>query len=384
MRWVRTRVLPEPAPASTSSGPSPCVTAARCGSLRPSSRRSIRSAEPGTDITVEDREASGWHSSGDAAHRGGHGGRRRRSRRRPGGSRSTSRRSAPSSAPPRPSSTPPRTTSRAARTTSRRSSSAWTRSTSAPAGCRRSASGRACPATSRWPRGWPSASAPTGPWSAAELRAMRTEEIADALGQARDHELMALYAQALRELGRWLGGRGDARGRARGGRLGRAPRRGRSPRGMAMFDDRGFYKRAQIVGVRPRARRRRALRATSTASRSSPTTSSRTSCAATASCVYDPRLAAHVDAERPLRTGPQEREIRAGAVHACELIARAARRQRRTARPLAVEARAGAGVQGAAAPPLPHGLLLRTPGGPPPAAMTTFAAERPPGRRRRP
>jgi hypothetical protein len=37
--------------------------------------------------------------------------------------------------------------------------------------------------------------------------------------------------------------------------------------------------------------------------------------------IYDPRLAQHVDAERPLRMGPQEREIRAGAVHACELIA---------------------------------------------------------------
>ena len=38
--------------------------------------------------------------------------------------------------------------------------------------------------------------------------------------------------------------------------------------------------------------------------------------------VYDARLAAHIDAGRPLRLGPQEREIRACAVHACELIAR--------------------------------------------------------------
>ena len=37
-----------------------------------------------------------------------------------------------------------------------------------------------------------------GPWTSAELRAMRAEELADALGQRRDHELMALYAQALR------------------------------------------------------------------------------------------------------------------------------------------------------------------------------------------
>ena len=33
-RWVMTRVLPEPAPASTSCAPSPWVTAARCSSLR--------------------------------------------------------------------------------------------------------------------------------------------------------------------------------------------------------------------------------------------------------------------------------------------------------------------------------------------------------------
>src|SRR5919202_1983237 len=47
-----------------------------------------------------------------------------------------------------------------------------------------------------------------GPWTGGELRAMRTEEIADVLGQARDHELMALFAQALRQLGTWLGDRG--------------------------------------------------------------------------------------------------------------------------------------------------------------------------------
>src|SRR5680860_747158 len=36
MRWVRTRVLPEPAPAITRTGPSPAVTASRCSSLSPS------------------------------------------------------------------------------------------------------------------------------------------------------------------------------------------------------------------------------------------------------------------------------------------------------------------------------------------------------------
>ena len=34
MRWTMTRVLPEPAPASTSSGPSPCSTASRWASFR--------------------------------------------------------------------------------------------------------------------------------------------------------------------------------------------------------------------------------------------------------------------------------------------------------------------------------------------------------------
>ena len=37
--------------------------------------------------------------------------------------------------------------------------------------------------------------------------------------------------------------------------------------------------------------------------------------------VYDHRLAEHIDAGRLLRMGPQEREIRACAVHACEQIA---------------------------------------------------------------
>ena len=47
-----------------------------------------------------------------------------------------------------------------------------------------------------------------GAWSAAQLRAMRTEEVAGTLGQRRDHELMSLYAQALRSLGTFLGERG--------------------------------------------------------------------------------------------------------------------------------------------------------------------------------
>ena len=44
MRCVSTRVFPEPAPASTSSGPVPCVTASRWGGLSPSSSCSARAA----------------------------------------------------------------------------------------------------------------------------------------------------------------------------------------------------------------------------------------------------------------------------------------------------------------------------------------------------
>src|SRR4051795_5632124 len=44
-----------------------------------------------------------------------------------------------------------------------------------------------------------------GPWSNDELRRMDPDELADVLGQERGHELMRLYAEALRQLGEWLG-----------------------------------------------------------------------------------------------------------------------------------------------------------------------------------
>src|SRR6187551_534150 len=39
------------------------------------------------------------------------------------------------------------------------------------------------------------------PWSNAELRALTAREVADTLGQEPEHELMALYARALNDLG---------------------------------------------------------------------------------------------------------------------------------------------------------------------------------------
>ncbi|HUR85744.1 MAG TPA: queuosine salvage family protein [Solirubrobacteraceae bacterium] len=158
-----------------------------------------------------------------------------------------------------------------------------------------------------------------GAWTNAQLRAMRTDEIAATLGQARDDELMALYAQALRALGAFLGDRdalalvAEARGSAE--RLATM-----LARGMALFADRGFYKRAQIVpadlalaGV---ASFRDLDRLTIFADNVVPHV-----LRCDGVLCYDERLAAQIDAGRLLPAGPQEREIRACAVHACSLIA---------------------------------------------------------------
>ncbi|MEA2269597.1 MAG: hypothetical protein QOC64_2207 [Solirubrobacteraceae bacterium] len=158
-----------------------------------------------------------------------------------------------------------------------------------------------------------------GPWTNAELRAVRTEEIADVLGQSRDHELMALFAQALRQLGAFLGERGalDVVAGADGSAVRLAEQ---LAAGMPMFRDHGFYKRAQIApsdlelaGV---AQFRDMDRLTIFADNLVPHV-----LRCDGVLVYDERLAAHIDAGRPLRPGPQEREIRACSVHACALIA---------------------------------------------------------------
>jgi hypothetical protein len=159
-----------------------------------------------------------------------------------------------------------------------------------------------------------------GAWTGAQLRAMRTEEIADVLGQSRDHELMALYAQALRGLGRWLDGRTVMQAVQEAD--GSAERLAEDlATGMAMYDDRGFYKRAQIVpsdlalaGV---ARFRDLDRLTIFADNLVPHV-----LRCDGVLVYDERLADHIDAGRLVRLGPQEREIRGCAIHAAELIAR--------------------------------------------------------------
>jgi hypothetical protein len=158
-----------------------------------------------------------------------------------------------------------------------------------------------------------------GPWTNAQLRALRADELADTLGQRRDHELMALHAQALRQLGAFLGERGALDLVAEAG--GSAERLAELlAGGMTMYADRGFYKRAQIVasdlataGVAPL---RDLERLTIFADNLVPHV-----LRLEGVLVYDSRLAAHIDAGRLLRAGPQEREIRAAAVHACAALA---------------------------------------------------------------
>src|ERR687891_395144 len=158
-----------------------------------------------------------------------------------------------------------------------------------------------------------------GPWSNAELRRVEAAELAAVLGQQPDHPLMRLYAQALRDLGRFLGERtalelvAQADGSAE--RLASL-----LARGMRFFDDRGFYKRAQIapsdLALAGLATFRDLDRLTIFADNLVPHV-----LRVDGVLRYDERLAARIDAGELLPPGEEEREIRACALHACELIA---------------------------------------------------------------
>ena len=163
-----------------------------------------------------------------------------------------------------------------------------------------------------------------GPPTNAWLTQVSAVEIAQILGQRPDHELMSLYAQALRSLGRFLEGPPTVPARraldlvAEAG--GSAERLASIlARGMAMFDDRGFYKRAQIVA------NDLALAGVATFDDLDRLTIFADNLVphvlrCDGVLVYDATLAAHIDAGGRLSLGGAEREIRACAVHACELI----------------------------------------------------------------
>jgi Queuosine salvage protein len=157
-----------------------------------------------------------------------------------------------------------------------------------------------------------------GPWTNGQLRAMRTEEVAVVLGQSPGLELMSLYAQALRELGAFLGDRtalelvAEADGSAvRFAEILAA--------GMPLFADTGFYKRAQIAASDL------ALAGVASFSDLDKLTIFADNLVphvlrTDGILRYSDALAAWVNAERLLPIGGPEGEIRACAVHACELI----------------------------------------------------------------
>jgi Potential Queuosine, Q, salvage protein family len=158
------------------------------------------------------------------------------------------------------------------------------------------------------------------PWTAAELRRVDPAAVAAVLDQRAAHPLMGLYAQALNQLGGWLGDRTALEALAAAGGSADGLVRALAA-AMPFFDDRGFWKRAQITAndlvlagvvaypdidaltifadnLLPHVLRVDGMLA------------------------YAPELARLVDAGRPLAAGgAMEREIRACAVHACELLA---------------------------------------------------------------
>ncbi|HEX8053328.1 MAG TPA: queuosine salvage family protein [Thermoleophilaceae bacterium] len=155
-----------------------------------------------------------------------------------------------------------------------------------------------------------------GPWSPDELRALSPAAVADTLGQDRDHELMALYARALNDLGAWLGERAalDVIGDSA------EDLAEELAAGMPFFDDRGFWKRAQItpndLALAGIAEFGDIDRLTIFADNLVPHVLRMDGVLR-----YDDALATRIDAGELLEPGGAEREIRAAALHACELIA---------------------------------------------------------------
>jgi hypothetical protein len=158
----------------------------------------------------------------------------------------------------------------------------------------------------------------TGGWSADDLRALRAEQVAAVLDQDPAHELMALYAVALNDLGRFLGARravdvvAEAEGSAE--RLASM-----LAAGMPFFDDTGFWKRAQIaandLALAGVADFHDLDRLTIFADNLVPHV-----LRVDGVLVYDESLAVRIDAGELLEPGGEEREIRGCAVHACEAL----------------------------------------------------------------
>jgi hypothetical protein len=158
-----------------------------------------------------------------------------------------------------------------------------------------------------------------GPWTNAQLRSLDSVTVACTLDQDPGHELMALYAQALRDLGRWLGERDalDAVAEAAGSAERLACM---LVAGMPLFRDHPFYKRAQLLpadlelaGV---GHFEDLDRLTIFADNVVPHV-----LRCDGVLEYDDELAARIDSGALLEPGREEREIRACALIACEALA---------------------------------------------------------------
>jgi hypothetical protein len=168
----------------------------------------------------------------------------------------------------------------------------------------------------------------SGPWSNEELRSLEAGEVARVLEQEPGHELMGLYAEALRDLGTFLGDRSALEVVENAG--GSAEQVAETlAGGMPFFDDRGFYKRAQIV---PNDFQLAGLCEFDDADRLTIFADNLVPHVLRVDgvLIYDPALAARIDSGELLPPGREEQEIRACAVHACELIARELRVAPRT------------------------------------------------------
>lgn len=170
-----------------------------------------------------------------------------------------------------------------------------------------------------------------GPWPADALATIDAAEIAAVLGQDPGHDLMALYAEALRDLGAHVAGEHDGRflavvdaAGASAVALAELIASWRSFHDVSSYAGRAvpFFKRAQIAasdleaaGV---ARFPDLDRLTLFADNLVPHV-----LRCDGLLRYDAELAARIDAGRLLEHGsPEEVEIRACAVHAVELLAR--------------------------------------------------------------
>jgi hypothetical protein len=156
-------------------------------------------------------------------------------------------------------------------------------------------------------------------WSPEELQLLDGPRVAAVLEQERGHELMELYAEALRDLGRFLEGRSalELVSSASGSAVALAET---LARGMPFFDDRGFYKRAQIapsdLALAGVADFYDLDELTIFADNLVPHV-----LRVDGVLVYDDELSAKIDGGELLPPGEEEREIRACAVDACERIA---------------------------------------------------------------